>query len=163
WSRVLNGNPRDEVVGQHVLLGLLVGVGVALVINASIAARFGTIVHWPLLVTSNLSAAAYAILGDILSAASEPPWLFCLLFVLITVTRRRWIGLLLTSIIITTVMVGGDFRLFTIVPFVVIIAFLMFVLRYGLLAMVVAWYAQSIGREFPLTLDSSAFYFGISA
>jgi hypothetical protein len=42
------------------------------------------------------------------------------------------------------------------------IGIMLFALRYGLFALVVAMFVINLLRDFPLTLDSSAFYFGTS-
>jgi serine/threonine-protein kinase len=165
WTRLLNGRFRDPVVGQHLLLGLLVGAGVMLVVLLLNLLEWGSgFPGWTYLLFPNASHAVQGILSSLISAAVETPWLFCLLFVAVRVLRNKWIGVSITAIILTASYIGGTSGPILVPVIVLALAFglLSFALRYGLLALVTAMFTFDLLRGFPLTLDTSAFYFSTS-
>ena len=99
----------------------------------------------------------------LISAASQTPWLFCLLFLAVTVCQNKWLGACATAAVVAASLLGGQNS--TVLELVIVpllaLGLILFALRYGLFAMVVAMFVANL-RDYPLTLDSSAFYFGTS-
>jgi serine/threonine protein kinase len=163
-TRLLNGKFRDPVVAQHLLAGLLCGAVVLLSVEILIFVEYGTLPPgWPYLLFPGVRHAVQGILSVAIHAASETPWLFCLLFVAVTICRNRWLGACITGAILATPFVWGPNTPILGLIIVPLLAFglMLFALRYGLFALVVAAFVVDL-RDFPLTLDSSAFYFGSS-
>lgn len=164
WTRLLSGKFRDRVVAQHVLLGLVTGAAVALMAKLLIVREFGVVLPgWSYLLSSNASRAVQGILSGFLAAASETPWLFCLLFVLCTILRNRWVGASITGLILAaTYLSGWSPALMLVAIPLLAIGLMLFALRYGLLALVTAMFVFHLYDSFPMTLQGSAFYFGLS-
>ncbi len=162
WSRLLNGQYRDSAVGRHLLVGLTCGAVVLLVLKVLVVAMFGVgFPGWSYLLAPGLSRAAQGILSEVIQAASETPWLFCLLFVAVAILRNKWLGALATAAVVSArYLAEGNAR----VPLVVVLPLLaillmFFAVRYGLLALVAAMFVIDL-RDSPMTLDPSVFYFG---
>jgi serine/threonine-protein kinase len=165
WTRLLNGRFRDPVVVHHLLAGLLCGAAVALAARLLIVVEFGVgATGWSYLLSSSASRTVQGILSGLIEAASETPWLFCLLFVTSTVLRNKWLGASVTGAILSASFLWGSnspvLGLIT-VPLLVF-GVMLFALRYGLFALVAAMFTFHLLSSFPMTLDSSAFYFNAS-
>jgi hypothetical protein len=163
-TRLLNGRFRDPVVAQHLLAGLLCGAVVLLSVNILIFVQFGAQAPgWNYLQSASIGRAIRGILSMVISAASEAPWLFCLLFVAVTACRNRWLGACVTGAVLAAPFLWGQNApiLGLIMVPLLALGLMLFALRYGLFALVVAMFVADL-RQFTLTLDSSAFYFGTS-
>ena len=163
-TRLLNGRFRDPVIAQHLLAGLLCGAVLLLLVKILVAVQFGVMLPgWAYLLTPGLVRGVQGILSIGLSAASEAPWLFCLLFVAVTLCRNRLLGACVTGAVLAAPILWGPYTpwlMLVVVPLLAL-GLMLFALRYGLFALVVAMFVVDL-REFTLTLDSSAFYFGSS-
>jgi len=165
WTRLLNGRLGDPVVGRHMLAGLLCGAVVVLAANLLVVREYGVgLPNWSYLLTPSASRAVQGVLSALIGAASETPMLFCLLFVAVTVFRNRWLGACFAGAILSTPYLWGanSQALGWIVIPLLAIGLMFFALRYGLLALVMAMFVFSVLSHFTLTLDSSAFHFGMS-
>jgi serine/threonine-protein kinase len=164
WTRLLDGKVLDPVVSQHLLLGLLCGAAVSLSILVLTLLEFGgPPLGWAYLLSPTVSRAVQGILSYLISAASETLWLFCLLFVAVTVCRNKWLGACITGTILALGFGWGSNA--TILEWVITpllaVGLMLFAIRYGLFALVAAMFVVGL-RNFPLTLDTSAFYFSTS-
>jgi hypothetical protein len=100
-TRLLNGRFRDPVVAQHLLAGLLCGAAVLLSIITLVFLEFGVLAPYrPYLLSPNIGRAVQGILSMVYNGASEGPWLFCLLFVAVTICRKRWLGACFTGAVL---------------------------------------------------------------
>ena len=163
WTRVLNGRFRDPVVAQHLLAGLLCGAAVMLAVKLLTLLEFGVELGWTFLMFPGASRATQGVLSMLIGAASETPWLFCLLFVAVTVFRNKWFGACAAGAILSAPYLWGANSpvLGLVVVPILGVGLMLFALRYGLFALVVAMFVVDL-RDFPLTLDTSAFYFSMS-
>jgi hypothetical protein len=165
WTRLLNGRFRDPVVVHHLLADLLCGAAVTLAARLLILLEFGVEpTGWPYLLSSSASRTVQGILSELIRAAAETPWLFCLLFVAATVLRYKWLGACFTGAILSASFLWGSNSPALGLIIVPLLAFglMLFALRYGLFALVTAMFTFNLLREFPMTLDSSVFYFSAS-
>ncbi len=165
WTRLFNGRFRDPVVVHHLLAGLVCGAAVTLVVRLLIVVEFGVgAMGWSYLLSSSASRAVQGILSVLIATASETPWLFCLLFVTSTVLRNKWLGACVTGAILSASFLWGSNS--PVLGFITVplLAFgvMLFALRYGLFALVAAMFTFHLLSDFPMTLDSSIFYFSAS-
>ena len=100
----------------------------------------------------------------LIATASETPWLFCLLFVTSTALRNKWLGACVTGAILSASFLWGSNSPVLGLITVPLLAFgvMLFALRYGLFALVAAMFTFNLLSSFPMTLDSSVFYFSAS-
>ena len=112
-----------------------------------------------------VSRAVQGILSSLISAASETPWLFCLLFIAVTFCRNKWLGACdhrHDSGPARFVWGSNATILEWLITPLLAVGLMLFAIRYGLFALVAAMFVVSLLRDVPLTLDSSAFYFSTS-
>jgi serine/threonine-protein kinase len=173
WSRLLGGGVRDALVGGHLLIGVAFGVGIAI---------WGFIVHLHREGSGLLSTETNLNLGSLLDARHMTYildntvigsifgslLLLLFFFLLRTMFRRTW---LTAAVFIVVITLGGFFvstgfgtlGLFDWVTLPLYAALLVLVLmRFGLLALIVAFSVAGTLGNFPLTADFSTWYAGSS-
>lgn len=170
WSRLLAGRWRDPLVGRHVLIGAIGAILVAVldalprVLSSDAAVAPGA---WQSTLTSGRQALALAI-GAVASGVL-PAFVLCALMVGVAVLFHRRIagaagvGILIVLVPFLGAMASGEVTPWLIVSVVlpaVIITAILF--RVGLLAAFV-YFATERLIDFPLTLDTDAFFFPTSA
>ena len=174
WNRLLAGRVRDPLVGRDIIIGALFGIfGIVLT-----AARhygptwFGAAPPRPDVVPEitflGLRYEIAQLLANMTDALVLPMALFVLLLVLIVMMRKRWLGLFAFHATVTCAatlltMKAGTNGLVNAIYFGAIIAALLFVLlRFGLLAVIIALFYITLLENYPITADVNAWYAGAS-
>jgi Protein kinase domain len=169
WTRLLVGQLRDPRVGRDVLIGVATGVFFALVASADTLA--------PALAAppqqTNMDyfiGARYAIsrvvrvLPNALQAAMLGTFMYV---VLLAIVRRPWIAATAVLIFVCGVILAeaGDDSIWLSVAFAAVLGSVTMVvfLRFGLLALASALFANQVLNTVPLTIDLSRPHGGISA
>ncbi len=168
WSRLVNGQWHDPIVGQNVLLGVLAGVLTAAINQFQVLAPtwFGLT---PLTFTSSHSMAldgpfalAGLLLRQIIDATSKTLFTLMILFLLRAVLRRR-ILVSCAYIGVMTIAVGLRFEnpLIGWILVAIVLSIILWVyLRLGFLAGIVTWLTFDALQIVPLTTNFSAWYAG---
>jgi serine/threonine-protein kinase len=175
WIRLFEGRPQDPRVGRDVLLGLIAGVGTAVLAVAAQWAASGTSLPqpidsrwddgagqadvltlggWPLSQMTGL--AMVAIQYGIGTTAA--------LSLVTRMTGRRSLGIV-AALFISLFLMGGvpdsPFAVFqALLPTAVIVTVF---LRGGLLSMVIAFYAMIVTKSFPFELPGKSWYWDATA
>lgn len=170
WSRLLRGRFRDPLVGRDILIGGLFGI----VTIALVAVRqfgpgwFGGAPPRPLEISLTTMLGLKWELAELLRIATtalfQPLYMLVLLLLLLVAFRRRWLALLVFYFCVTaiaalfTLRIGerayGDLGYFG-----VLVAVLLFVLiRFGLLALILALFYQLVLNSYPITANWGAWY-----
>jgi serine/threonine-protein kinase len=94
WSRVLSGGFRDPLVGGHLLIGVALGIGFALLRSGSRLARehYGHFANPRLLSTLEARGLASSLLAELISALLFGMLLTLILMLLRVVLRRQWLA-----------------------------------------------------------------------
>ena len=166
WNRLLTGQFRDPLVARDVLVGLILG-GVLALINGlayvvpgwlgkpSPAPSYSSIVYLD---------TARRFVGDLLSALPnqflQALYLFFLFFLLRLVLRKEWLaGLGFLVILSVKNGLGGDYpAILAAQTAVVCLAILLILTRFGLAALTVGLFADTILENAPLTTHLGAWY-----
>jgi len=169
WSRLLSGRFRDPLVGRDVLAGILVGAAMSLVLVLTYAApRWINLAGMtPLPPASQMMLGPAAVLASIVQVCFTV-MLNCLgimtLFALGQVLlRRKWLavgfGFLLIAVLSTS-FIGENFA--AEVPGILVFAVLLtyVTVRFGVLALLVAFGVFQLLIQNPQTLDISRWYAG---
>jgi serine/threonine protein kinase len=173
WSRLLGGGVRDALVGGHLLIGAAFGVGLAIwsfVVNLHREGSGVRFTETNVNLGSLLDARHMIFMLDNMLIGSIFGSLLLLLFffLLRTMFRRTWLTAAIFIVVLTLagffVSVGyGQLGLFDWVTLPLYAALLVFVLmRFGLLALIVAFSVAATLGNFPLTMDLSTWYAGSS-
>jgi len=169
WNRLLAGGIRDPLVGRDVLVGLTFGM-VAALLKLNQVALLGsgsmpsTVVQLgPLLgVTGAVAGWLTVIPSCVLQALG---W-FVLIFVLRVITRRDWLAagaFVALYMALSYVVAGPSSRVLSALFGGVATALLVFTMvRFGLVALIAAFFANVLLLLFPITSDFSAWYAGPS-
>jgi serine/threonine-protein kinase len=176
WTRVLSGRIRDPLVGAHILIGAVLGTGIALLFQAGLLWNHGV----------RLSAAAgaqsvTALLGGrhvvqqflfyLDDAISKAMTVLFLILVFRLVVRSGGVAAALSAAILTFATIswtppgvaetGGRNPVVLLVIIGASVALGVFALtRFGLLTTVTTILTLSILTSFPVTADLSSWYFG---
>ena len=164
WTRLLAGRFADPLVGQHLLIGLLFGSVVGLLVSLLERHVIGASIPVWHVVTDSPIRFMQLVLGALPQTAIDTAAMVCLLFAAVTVCRIGWIGACLTAVILTLLLLTGAPHLaWTMaVSLLLYTVGMLLVLRFGVLALGAAVFVKELAGHAPLTLDSSAFYFGPS-
>ena len=176
WTRVLAGRIRDPLVGTHILIGVVLGTGTALLHQVGLVwnqgVRLSAVLGVPsvtvLLGGRHIVQQLVFYLNDAISRAMI---VLFLMFVLRVVVRRDRVAAFLCAAILTVVLISwtppGVIETGSRDPIVrgvilgTMAALAIFALtRFGLLTTVTASLTLSILTEFPITSDLSSWYFG---
>ena len=182
WSRLLAGRLRDPLVGQHLLVGVLGGLAVALaggVLYFLIPQWLGWpnppnlpgYPFWPFFAprTDPLLGTRPA-LAAVASSLMGALWMsFAVLTVLIglfALIRRKWFAGALSVLLLGPLMFPAQLSdyswLGVTIGILMMTAGVWFVVRYGLLSVVVTMFVTCLVFVFPITLDPDVPYFGTS-
>jgi predicted Ser/Thr protein kinase len=170
WSRILTGGLRDPLVGRDVVLGVAVGVLLALIED------FGALSYRPLgvpmvrtssvlitLTSGRFAAGEFLFL--VIDALFRSLGILFLLFLGRTILRKQWLA---AGVII--VALGGILAANSAHPLIewpvslLFFALMIFALmRFGLLVLSVAMFVVLLFVSFPIGSDVTVWYFGTSA
>ena len=94
WSRVLSGGFRDPLVGGHLLIGVALGIGLALLNLGERLARghYGSFANRPLLSTLEARGLASSLLAALIGGLLLAMMLTLLLMLLRVVLRQQWLA-----------------------------------------------------------------------
>jgi hypothetical protein len=166
WSRSLGGGVRDPVVGGNLLIGVAFGVGFAafsrfynLVLNV-ITSPVGLEVRLDTVLAAR--HAARAMLSSVVGVSVQALLLLFLLFLLRALFRNQWIAAVAFSILMIFITPRpGNHLLIGAALNAIGAALVIFIaIRFGLLAMMAAFFALGILSQFPVTTDLSTWYAG---
>jgi serine/threonine-protein kinase len=173
-TRALNGRLRSPLVGRELLIGALSGVFVSLVLQLSylLPTWFGTPMGRPTSAANStliggIGAFAEFFVADFLVVIVFPLTLLLFLFVCrkkiltIIVWTLFWLVVSATSMLAQSSDPVELSRTLGILIFIGVVSVLM--LRVGLLATAVCFFFHERLRDFPITLDTSAWYWTTSA
>jgi hypothetical protein len=169
WSRLLAGQMRDPVVGRDLLVGILAGIFWAAEERAMdmVPGWMGKIPDSPLSsglgldydTLSGLRALIGGILLNIVLSVAFSLVVFFLFFLVRLVTRKEWLAVLVTISLFSIARVFGDYPVVhTISALVYFSIALPLLIRFGLLALVMAYCADNVLFSSPLTTHLSAWY-----
>jgi protein kinase-like protein len=165
-TNVLTGRVRDPVVGRDVLFGAALGVAWVLMLRgADLLTGGDAVANFPgsTDLLSGLRSTAGVVLEEAPYAIRNVLFYVFLLFLLRMVVRTQWAA---------AVAFAGGFALLSALgnnesPWIgALIGFLYFgsgafaVLRWGLVSFAVAVFVSALLMDLPVTLDTSAWYFG---
>jgi hypothetical protein len=161
WTTLLGGRVRDPIVGRDVLVGVALGVAVALLIRSTMLLAGDT--EWgPTELLLGVRSIAGLIVMMALYAVRTALFFFFLLFLLRVLLRNQWVAALVFVLIFavlgalesTNPLAAGatTFVYSTLLAFVV--------LRWGLTALAVGVLVADLLLLVPATTDLSPFYLG---
>ena len=166
WTRLLNGGVRDAVVGRDVLVGLTFGTALTLLFLATcgLLVLLGLPERAPEMVAIDTLLSSRILLSFVASmpvSATLQGLTFLLLFlVLRLVTRRDWIAAaILVAFLVTSDLIDSDVHrtLWLMLPLATALwaSFVMLMLRFGVLAAIVAsWTVGMLQIPAPLYASS---------
>ena len=175
WSRLLHGRFRDSLVGLHVLIGLAIGVGGALFhIERHHVARWLNATEGPPLM--NMATSLESLLGPISTAGtvleivvdlSRESMKCVMALVIFRLILRSKLAAALAVVAVFTLVwtqtVRGD-GLWSILGMIgtaaVVASFTYALVRFGVVAMIVAVVMQGVLTELPMSLDPNDWYAG---
>jgi serine/threonine-protein kinase len=164
WSRILSGKWRDPVVGRDVLVGIILGLGYALILMTAlgiiiykgagpdIGANLGTLLGF--------RYGLDGVIDQITTSVASGLILFLLLFVFRLVLRKEWLAALVLVAIFAGVKGGTSDYPFVMVPAFVLIYGAVFavLMRFGLVSMMVAIFTVDLLMSYSITLNFGAWY-----
>ena len=173
WTRLISGRTRDPLVGREVLVGVAAGtVGAFLIESRQLVPHLfglrpvmtdltGILI---LLGPRHVIAVALQTVRRALGIAIQIVGIVVLLKILV---RRTWLVLLLSAVVVLPIAMNGTFAgeelaLELTISTLGIALGLAVLLRFGLLALVVMFYAVLLIEAFPLSANFSRPYAGIS-
>jgi predicted Ser/Thr protein kinase len=153
WQRLLNGRLRDPLIGRDILLGILGGSAIGLLQDSLQAYQVS-----PLFSLGSLSSIG-TVPFDISLASFLALFFLAILSAMTGLFRRRWLGLLVTGVLMLLFDgVGQDVPDF-VAPAVTVLVLLFILTRVGLLAAACCLFAQGMSGP-PLVL--SRWYAGLA-
>ena len=168
WSRMLNGSLRDPLVGRDVLIGALVGIGMALVFPVANLFQFQRHTMPP------SPGDLHTFLGGRHLVAVIPLGLcitilialiqFFVLFLLRVVLRKQWLatGFFVLIFVTANVLSSTDPPVVAVSMLVFFAGFIFVLMRFGFLAATANFLSSWLLTIVPITTDLSAWYAGSS-
>jgi hypothetical protein len=161
WTTLLSGRLRDPIVGRDVLIGILLGVVVALIITAG--QTFADEPLWPLTeYLLGLRSTTGRVLIQAAYAIRSGLYLLFLLFLLRVVLRNQWLAAFVFVALFALLDTAGETRRSAIVDaLTTAVYFTMFaiaVVRWGLTTLVVGLLTTNLLLGGPTTRDLSAWF-----
>lgn len=170
WSRLLSGRFRDPLIGRDIMIGMLVGLGQAIIniVQRPVLVSLGAPPTAPGYFDLQVLCGGRFLLGNLLTPVPIW-WLFFILFfffILRLLLKRQWLAfvVLLLLFIIPDMIVrqpgyswpaqAGD-AAFTALN---ISIFMLVLIRFGLVAALAAGILTDLLRSMPLTFDPSVWY-----
>lgn len=166
WSRLLAGRWRDPLVGRDVLLGIIAGIGLALILQLSVLApewlgRPSTGPRGQVFTSlAGMRHLGYFMLWSPYAAVNIGFGALLGLLIFRAMLRNYWLalaGLALTMYLGFSVFTGFD-DIWSPAGAMFTVLYLCVALRAGLLSSVIAFYVFLVLEATPLTLDVSAWY-----
>jgi hypothetical protein len=160
WTTLLGGRVRDRVVGRDVLVGVALGVAVAILIRTT-EPLAGNPVVWP---SIDLMLGTRSTIGEILTRAiyaTRSALLMVFLLVLFRVVWRSQRGAAVSFVLAFSALnaLGGERPVFDAVRTIVYFSmFAAVVLRWGLTSLSVGAFIADLLLILPATTDPSAWY-----
>jgi hypothetical protein len=164
WSRLLAGHIRDPRVGRDLLIGLIFGVALALtdVAKATIVPALGHGAPYPRYGFSEAmlgdgSSAFWGALLESLNAVGGALFATFGMVIARLVLRVRWLALIVTMFFLSLTAVNdmSVMPLSLVFPLVSGALLTVVAIRFGLLSLVVTWFAWGIIGAVPMTLEFS--------
>ncbi len=167
WTRLMSGNWRDPLVARDALIGSVFGVLLFcsyyfansllppllgyVEIGQPDVITFGTVLGIRFFISNLLSALMVSIM--------VPLGLICLLFILRILLRNQKAAF--AAFILITALIGAlsDMRAYPI-ELIVTGVYLFVLMRFGLVAIALCFFAANLLSSFPITLEASAWYSG---
>jgi len=166
WSRLLAGGFRDPLVGREALVGLACGAALTLstLLRQYAEERYGVDPQaqdlLPLLGIRHLTAGMVARVPIAIAAALG---VFFLMLGMRTLLRKQWLASIGFVIVLAAqrVLLSPTPAIDAAFTMAGLVVLQLVLLRFGLLAVVMAILVQNWLLAFPLTLDVSAWHFGL--
>ncbi len=170
WTRLVSGRFSDPLVGRDILVGGLVGSFTAVTCHLTNALPAWVNLHGETPIggdTSTLGSPLQvlgAFFGQQTNAIFPAFALMFLLFLARTTLRRYWLAVVATGLLYAIINLGAEnFGIET--PNVILTAALctFLLVRFGILALAIGLFVQTLLLSYPLTLDFSRWYASRSA
>jgi serine/threonine-protein kinase len=166
WTRLLGGNYRDPMVGRDLLAGALIGAAIALVVHVvnALPAWFNLAGQTPInsggAVVGSTAEFVAALLSSAIGGIFLAPTMLFLFFLIRSGIRNYWAAIVVLGVLITLMNLGRENVVAETIGAVLVAALVLTaLLRFGLLALVVAYGVQNLLQVFPVALDPSRWYF----
>ena len=165
WTALLSGRPNDPIVGRDILIGIAVGSVWAVTIM--VIERFMDVTSGGLRFISTEALAGFkSATGEWLEEvirSIRTAWVyFFVIFVARVLLRNQWVAGAVVVGIFTMIGVLGSKNIVTSLIFGAVIFSTAFacVLRFGVLTLTIAFFTFSLLFDIPVTMNTSAWYFG---
>ena len=164
WHRLAAGKLRDPRIGREILVGLVLG-GLYLMLLDPLSRIFDVtpLPYSPSLGLLDRFRDLFQVLAGAFGGALLLALLWALVLLLSTLLlRRRWLGvggLWVAMLVLGTGWGIFELRLFVLMKVLFATVMVFVLVRYGLLALAAALFARDVLEMFPVTLDSSLWYF----
>jgi serine/threonine-protein kinase len=171
WSRLIAGDFRDPMVGRDILMGILIGVfmGNLNCLVSFVSDMLG--IPQKSFPEHYYSTSLNGIAGS-LNDLSETAAMFIgvslmILFMLLLfylLTRRKWLSILILYLLFVTFqslefVLSTENIIFGIIAFITAILPTIAIARFGLLGIITMWIFFYLANVFPITFDTSSFFF----
>ncbi|HMB68059.1 MAG TPA: serine/threonine-protein kinase [bacterium] len=168
WSRLMAGRVRDPLVGRHILYGAAIGAAALLLSALTYRAPLllGQPPGEPLGMDWDALKGTRWVIAELLYAVRHslamPMTALFLIALVAQITRRRWIALVFVSVVFILPDPSWQTAPWVQIPPTLLIAamFVTMLVRFGLVAGIVAIVYGSELPNYPLTLDFSHWYAG---
>jgi hypothetical protein len=164
WNRLLAGRFTDPMVGRDVLIGVVLGIFLAIMHQAGVILPpyFGRPSPLPLLAwPSAFTNVPFHLLMEIPVAVRDALQSFILLFLLVLFVRNEWLAVAIVFLLVLSysLLQEPELHFFWAVLMGAIVGSYLFVaLRFGLLASAVGLFVCYFLYQVPLTLHFSCWY-----
>jgi serine/threonine protein kinase len=166
WSRVLSGQLRDTIVGRDILLGISAGLVWAIILRSAqlLPPLLGKPPLAPVVLEDyielvGLHYTVADILLNILLYILFALVLFFIFFCNRLMLRWEWLAVIVTAVMVTGPdLLGSGTLASTLLSAAIFAAALLLLIRFGLLALVIAFTLRNILLAYPLTARLSAWY-----
>ena len=165
WTNVLTGRASDAVVGRDALIGVALGIWLALIFRAIDAIQADGPVNFPgeVELLLGLRSTIGVVLQEALYAIRNVLFYFFVLFVLRMLLRSQWAAMIAFTAFFTVLNALGNERVWLggVIGLLYFGTAALVIVRFGgLLAFVIGAFVSSLLFDVVLTLDSSAWYLG---
>jgi hypothetical protein len=166
WSRLLMGQVWDPLVGRDLLAGTLTGIfwAVAARVEMMVPGWMGKMPVSPILAILYESLNGFRMMigviplritGMVFTALA----FFFIFFLVRLVLRKEWLAALATILFVSVFAAFGTYPVLSMIFGVIVCSIgVMLLIRFGLLALVVALFMNSVLQGYPLTTHLSAWY-----
>jgi len=173
WNRLLAGRWRDPMLGRDLLVGLVIGTAVYAL--GQVARFVSEWAGYPTFLPAYTSAGGsralvtplyYSVMAAIPPAVMNAVYFLMLAFLLYIVVRRSWLAWIAMTLLVVALFAGpivfelsfsAVFLSIEMAAFFVVVTVILS--RVGMLAATACLLAGNLLGLFPLTLDTSAWYF----